>query len=97
MTKSLVSWGFDLDAITKSKCVFIQGRQQPVMYESYVIASCQNFQIMQVTTVNTLDPKPVLSSEKAALYLPVEMSAFTVDHTSYYYTGKVDIPGTKLK
>ena len=49
---------------------------------------------MQVTTMNTLEPKPVLSSEKEALYLPAEMSAFTIDHTTYYYTGGLDLPGS---
>ena len=63
------------------------------MYESYLIMSCQNFQIMQVTTMNIHDPKPVLSSEKEALYLPPEMSAFTIDHTTYYYAGGVELPG----
>ena len=63
------------------------------MYESFTVFNCQNFNIMQVTTAKSPEPKPFLSSEKEALFLPLEMAAVHFDHTMYYYTGGNDLPG----
>lgn len=73
------------------------------MYESCFVVNCQDFDIMQVTTSRTLEPKPFLSSEKESLFLPKEMSALHVDHTTYYYTedetllGRVNISRKTVK
>lgn len=64
----------------------VKKQRRYVMYESCFVVNCQDFDIMQVTTSRTLEPKPFLSSEKESLFLPKEVSALHVDHTTYYYT-----------
>lgn len=63
------------------------------MYESYILLSCEDYKIMQVTTPTTSDPKPFVSSEKESLFLPKEMPSIQVDYTTYYYTTESDLPG----
>ena len=70
-----------------------RSKRPPRMYESYFIARCEDFAIMQVTTPSTHNPQPFLKSEKESLYLPKEMSAVQIDYTTYYYTKETDLPG----
>lgn len=70
-----------------------QQARKPTMYESFIIASCRDFQIMQVTTAKSVNPQRFLSSEKGSLFLPPEMSAVHFDHTTYYYSGHNELPG----
>lgn len=69
-----------------------QQARKPTMYESFIIASCRDFQIMQVTTAKSVNPQRFLSSEKGSLFLPPEMSAVHFDHTTYYYSGHNELP-----
>lgn len=63
------------------------------MYESYILASCEDYNILQVTTPTTSNPKSFIASEKESLFLPKEMPSIQIDYTTYYYTSQSDLPG----
>ena len=69
--------------------------KRPVfMLERCFVIRCEEFCIMPVTTSNvTKEEAAFLSSDKKALYLPSDMSAFQLDFTQYYYPGSVGSAG----
>eukprot|EP00794_Sanderia_malayensis_P017924 gene17924-19706_t len=66
--------------------------RRPIMHESYFVISCCSFAIMEVTTGDRQEPRPFLSSEKEALFLPADMNAIFLDFTSYYFLGQRPLP-----
>eukprot|EP00111_Clytia_hemisphaerica_P007740 TCONS_00022484-protein len=76
----------------RTATVEARSKRPPRMYESYFLVRCEDYSIMQVTTPSTHNPQPFLKSAKESLFLPKEMPAIQLDHTTYYYTGSTDLP-----